>query len=145
MPFRKLKDTNLADVSDIFYFFLAGVGKGRRRPSGWPGARFLLEIRGRGGGAEEVAGAGGGKALGACLGGGGGGGAKLFFFRAEVPTKLNSEACKGGVCEGGKSQSRMHRLQSFISRQSLVKIIRSFCTKMAKSIIAPCVRTDPNY
>ena len=53
------------------------MGEGRRRPSRWPGVRFLLAIRGRERGSEEVAGGGGGQALVACLRGGGG--AKYFF------------------------------------------------------------------
>ena len=39
---------NLVDALDLF--FGLGVGKGGRCPSRWPGGRFLLEIRGRGGG-----------------------------------------------------------------------------------------------
>ena len=41
----------LVDVSDIYYFFsFPGRGRGGRRPRRWPGCRFFIENRGRGGG-----------------------------------------------------------------------------------------------
>ena len=82
-PLHDQQDTkeylNLADVSDIFYFFSArGGGRGSPRPPGGGGVDFLLKIPEGGGspGGEGAEGPGG------CLrriGDFGGGGAKYFF------------------------------------------------------------------
>ena len=65
---------HLADVSDIFYFFLFwGQGKGTRRLSGWQAASVFIENRGRGGGSAEEEAGRGEQSPGECLRGGGGG------------------------------------------------------------------------
>ena len=85
--FTPAQHTNfLADVSDIFYVFGSGVGKGRGRPSRWPGGRFFLELEGEGGGLEEVAGAGGGTGAGSMSARG----AKYFFSGPKCPPKSHS-------------------------------------------------------
>ena len=72
------------DVSDIFYFFCSGRGKGESEaPEGGGGGRFLIESPRRGG----VSRRGGAERPGGCLRrigelwGGPGGGGPNFFFR----------------------------------------------------------------
>ena len=72
------------DVSDIFYFFLLGEGKGgSEAPGGGGGDGTSLKIPG-GGGVRE--GAGGRQAWEGVCGELGGGGLDIFFG-AEMPTK----------------------------------------------------------
>ena len=72
------------DISDIFYFFCSGEGKGESEAPG--GGDFLLKIPG-GGGVSQAGGAGGSEDPGGCSRGIGGA-AKFFFFGAEIPTKF---------------------------------------------------------
>ena len=77
---RMLSDMDfyLVDVSDIFYFFCSGEGKGAGR--GGEG-RFFIENPRRGGGLPGGwrRGGGGGEVPGGCLRGMGGGGLNIFF------------------------------------------------------------------
>ena len=70
--------TSLIDVSDIFYFFWSGEGKGEYESQGWGGGRFSIENP-KGGGLQERGGGQGAGKLSAViffLGGG-----VNFFFR----------------------------------------------------------------
>ena len=74
----------LADVSDIFYFFLLGEGEGRvrgRREGG--GCRFFIENPRGGGGSRR--GRGAGRVSAANWGSWGGGGTKYFFSGPKCP------------------------------------------------------------
>ena len=74
------------DVSDIFYFFCSGEGKGESEALGGA-VGFSLKVPGRGGGVWR---GGGHPGMGVCLRGiweFGGGGQFFFFFGAEIPTK----------------------------------------------------------
>ena len=74
------------DVSDIFYFFCLGEGKGESGATGRGGGSvFLLKIP-EGGGASPTRG-GGRDGVGRVFAGNWGGGAKYFFFGAEMPAK----------------------------------------------------------
>ena len=69
----------LVDVSDIFYFFCSGEGKGvRGHRNGVGGIGFLLKMPGAGVSQERGGGPKGRE--GVCGEFGGGGGAKYFFF-----------------------------------------------------------------
>ena len=76
-----------ADVSDIFYFFSAGRGKGEFEAAGrGGGVRFFIENPTEGGGLQEGKGPRGQE--GGCgreLGIFGGGGAKYFFSGPKCP------------------------------------------------------------
>ena len=70
---------NLVDVSDTFYFFCSGEGKGQSEaPGGRRGGRVSIENPRRGGGFPRKGGNGPEGVCGEF--GGGGGGAKFFFF-----------------------------------------------------------------
>ena len=76
-------EVNLADVSDIFYFFSArGGGRGSPRPPGG-GCRFLIENPRGGGGLQEWP--RGREGVCGKLGILGGGGAKYFFSGPKCP------------------------------------------------------------
>ena len=79
------------DVSDIFYFFCSGEGKGESGAT-WGGVGFLLKIP-RGGGVSQE-GVGGGEGAGRVsagdLGNLGGGGAKYFFSGPKCPPREES-------------------------------------------------------
>ena len=70
----------LVDVSDLFYFFCSGVGKGKSEAPGRGGGSFILFLlksqEGAGGG--DRGGGGGTQKPGGCLRGIGGGGAARF-------------------------------------------------------------------
>ena len=93
------------DVSDIFYFFCSGEGRGSpRRQEGGGGAIFLWKIPGEG--VSWVGGCGGGGGAGRVFAGNLGRGGKYFFFWAEIPTKLIISGPQKGPVERGHIKNR---------------------------------------
>ena len=79
--------TFLVDVSDIFYFFRSGEGRGVRGAGrGQVGFFFLMQKSQEGGGVSP--GGGRGRGAGRVSEGNWRGGGQIFFFTAEIPTKL---------------------------------------------------------
>ena len=73
------------DVSDIFYFFCSGEGKGESGATGRGGCRFLLKIPGKGGGGLP---GGGGEGAGRVSAGHlGGRGLNIFFGGPKCPPR----------------------------------------------------------
>ena len=73
------------DVSDIFYFFCSGGGRGFEAPERGEGGRIFIENPTRGG----SAGGEGGEGPGGCLRGIGGGGGKYFFSGPKFPPRVS--------------------------------------------------------
>ena len=76
----------MVDVSDIFYFFCSGRGKGGSRRRRAVADRFFIEKPRRGGGSPGQEGPRGREGVCSELGNLGGGG-QIFFFGAEMSTK----------------------------------------------------------
>ena len=81
-PLRPLLDF-LVDVSDIFYFFRSGRGKGESEAPGG-GIGFFLKIPGGGGVSPAQEGPRGREEFGR------GGGGKVFFFGGEMSAKIGA-------------------------------------------------------
>ena len=87
---------HLVDVSDIFYFFCSGEGKGvrgARKPVGGVSFFFFSENPRRGGSSQQKGGGGGRGAWRVSawnLGAEGGGGAKYFFSGPKRPPRARS-------------------------------------------------------
>ena len=77
----------LVDVSEIFYFFCSGEGKGESEaPGRGGGSVFFMDNPRRG----ALPNGGGGRGAGRVFAGNlGGGGAKYFFLRAVIPTRIS--------------------------------------------------------
>ena len=82
----------LVDVSDIFYFFPLGEGKGESEAPGGGGARFFngKSQEGGGGGRLRVGGRGGARGREGVCREFGGGGAKSFFSGPKFPPRSGS-------------------------------------------------------